>query len=108
MNNVPAALNDLNAGSTNPVDVLSSWKAMAWDRFERNGYPALKDFYEGYATALEDSLRLLKAQAADVVEEADKVAEVVKESHKLRTLVLVGVVVGGVYVYKKRKENKEK
>jgi hypothetical protein len=108
MNNVPAALQEATH-SSKPVDVLEQWKRMAWDRFDgKAGYPALRDFYEGYATATEDALRLLRSQIDQIVDEASDVADVVKHSHKLRNVVLVGAVAGGVIIYRRRKKERKK
>lgn len=109
MSKVPAAL--IERPPTDPINVLNSWEGMAWDRFNGNGSPALRDFYEGYAMAIGDVIRLLKANAKEAVEEvanSETVEEVVKHGHKFRTLVIVAIGVGGYVVYKKRKEEREK
>lgn len=75
---------------------LEQWRKMAWDRFNSSpSYSELHSFYEGYGTALDDALGILKP-----------VEEVAKKSHGvLKAIVIASVLAGALVVLNQRYKN---
>lgn len=82
------------------TEQVTAWKNVALNRFENQGiYSEMRNYYDGYASACEDVLKLLKSESVQgVVEE-------VKKGHKLRNALLLTFAVGGAYICVERYEN---
>lgn len=102
MYNSSSTLGQAVSESVSVIDQVNAYRNIALNRFSNsNTYSELHEFYNGYASACEDVLKLLKTQTPEVVEAA-------KKSHKLRkTVFLAGVGVGIYLVVKKQREKQE-